>query len=241
MFKVRLVLIEVSSPHFRALWIFIIGVTFFILICCYSGLLVYATYHDCDPLTTKLAKAKDQLLPLLVMKVLGDYPGMPGLFVAGVFSAALSSLSTGLNSMSAVVLEDFIKPCVHDKLSNRATNIIMKSVVLFFGALCVALVFVVEKLGAVLQLSMSLGAMTSGPSFGIFCGGFLFPWMNEKGAFYGGLLGLASMAFIILGAQNAIANGQLTFQTKPLTVDGCTYSYNSSVFQIAQSFPEEDE
>lgn len=57
--------------------------------CSYCGLLIYATYHDCDPLTTKLAKAKDQLLPLLVMRLFGDYPGMPGLFVSGVFSAAL--------------------------------------------------------------------------------------------------------------------------------------------------------
>lgn len=57
--------------------------------CCYCGLLIYATYFECDPLTTKLAKQKDQLLPLLVMDILGDYPGLPGLFVAGVFSAAL--------------------------------------------------------------------------------------------------------------------------------------------------------
>lgn len=48
---------------------------------------MYATYHDCDPLTTKLAKAKDQLMPLLVMRVLGDYPGLPGMFIAGIFSA----------------------------------------------------------------------------------------------------------------------------------------------------------
>ncbi len=81
------------------------------VICCYSGLLIYATYFECDPLSTHLVKAKDQLLPLLVMDLLGDYPGLVGMFVAGVFSAALSSLSTGLNSMSGgivnLVLQNF--------------------------------------------------------------------------------------------------------------------------------------
>jgi len=37
----------------------------------------------------QLAVAKDQLLPLLVMDTLKGMPGVPGLFVAGVFSAAL--------------------------------------------------------------------------------------------------------------------------------------------------------
>ena len=37
----------------------------------------------------QLAAAKDQLLPLLVMDTLKGMPGVPGLFVAGVFSAAL--------------------------------------------------------------------------------------------------------------------------------------------------------
>lgn len=73
----------------RALWLFIAGTLTLIICCSYCGLLIYATYHDCDPLTTKLAKAKDQLLPLLVMRLFGDYPGLPGLFVSGVFSAAL--------------------------------------------------------------------------------------------------------------------------------------------------------
>jgi solute carrier family 5 (sodium-coupled monocarboxylate transporter), member 8/12 len=112
------------------------------------------------------------------MDRLGKFPGLPGLFVAGVFSAALSSLSTGLNSMSAVMLEDFFKPFTQRPLSERQTKYIMRGVVAVFGAICVVLVFVVEKLGAVLQLSMSLGAVTQGPLLGIFTMGVMFPWVH---------------------------------------------------------------
>lgn len=72
--------------------IYVIGITILISMCIYNGLLLYATYHDCDPLTTKLAKAKDQLVPLLVMQILQDIPGLPGLFIAGVFSGKYSQL-----------------------------------------------------------------------------------------------------------------------------------------------------
>lgn len=188
----------------RALWIFVFGVIFLMLLCAYNGLLIYATYKNCDPLTTKvcaklyftlsflfkltissfvysflqLARAKDQLLPLFVMDTLGEIPGLSGLFIAGVFSAALSSLSTCLNSMSAVVLEDFFKPFVKQPLSNLAINWIMRSVVVCVGVLCLALVFVVEKMGTVLQLTMSLEAITNGPLFGIFTIGILMPWVG---------------------------------------------------------------
>ncbi|KAL0278354.1 UNVERIFIED_CONTAM: hypothetical protein PYX00_000192 [Menopon gallinae] len=222
----------------RALWIFVAGTIFLIFICCSSGLVVYSTYYDCDPLTSRMAKAPDQLLPLMVMRVLGDYSGMPGFFVAGIFSAALSSLSTGLNSMAAVVLEDFIKPYFPTKLSNRATDILLKNVVILFGGLCIGLVFAVEKLGAVLQLSMSLSAVTSGPAFAIFSAGVLFPWVNGKGAFYGGLIGIAISSFVVLGTQNEKANGNLKIPMKPVSVEGCNFLFNSTEYSIP-SVPEE--
>ena len=137
------------------MWIYVFGIALITLLVSYAGLLVYATYYDCDPVKTKLVKASDQLVPLLVMRVLGNYPGMPGVFVAGIFSAALSSLSSGLNSMSAVVLEDFVKANTSKKLNKLLTAFIMRGAVVFFGALCIAFVFVVEKLGAVLQVIIS--------------------------------------------------------------------------------------
>lgn len=58
--------------------------------------------------------------------------------------------------MAAVVLEDFYKPLYNKPLSEKHTQIIIKLTVILFGAVCVGLVFVVEKLGAVLQVSNNL-------------------------------------------------------------------------------------
>lgn len=54
--------------------------------------------------------------------------------------------------MSSIVLQDFVRPFMPQKMSDRLTNVIMKSVVLFFGSVCVILVFLIEKLGTVLQV-----------------------------------------------------------------------------------------
>ena len=51
----------------------------------------------------------DQIFPLFVMQVMGDIPCLPGLFVAGVFSGALSTVSSGLNALAAVTFQDFIQ------------------------------------------------------------------------------------------------------------------------------------
>ncbi|XP_050096348.1 sodium-coupled monocarboxylate transporter 1-like [Anopheles aquasalis] len=211
----------------KALVLFICGTVLLLAMCCYNGLLIFAMYHDCDPLTTGLAKAKDQLVPLLVMEVLGEYPGLAGLFVAGIFSAALSSLSTALNSLSAIVLEDFCKPFVTKPLTETQTRYIMRFTVLAFGALAVMMVIVVEKMGAVLQLSMSLGPVTIGPLFGLFVMGFFFPRINGTCAIVGSVTGLVLMAYIVIRSQISIALGEIVFAEKPVSVSGCQYEFTA--------------
>lgn len=55
----------------------------------FAGLLMYAKYADCDPFTTGQVSKNDQLLPYYVMDVAARIPGLSGLFIAGVVSAAL--------------------------------------------------------------------------------------------------------------------------------------------------------
>ncbi|XP_059048017.1 sodium-coupled monocarboxylate transporter 1-like isoform X1 [Achroia grisella] len=211
-----------------AVVLFSIGISVLYCFCLYCGLLIYARFYDCDPLQTKLAKAKDQLLPLLVMDVLGEIPGLPGVFVAGIFSAALSSLSTSLNSMSAVVLEDFYKPFQRKPLTDQQAAWLMRGVVVLLGVVCVALVFIVEKMGTILQLTMTLEAMTMGPQLGVFTMGILMPWVDSTGALVGGVSGLALMSWWCLTAQMAIARGYISHPHKTLITEGCTYNYTIS-------------
>lgn len=54
-----------------------------------SGIVLFATYEGCDPLAAGLITKKDQILPFYVMDRLSSIPGLPGLFVACIFSGAL--------------------------------------------------------------------------------------------------------------------------------------------------------
>uniref|UniRef100_A0A224Y2P0 Putative potassium/glucose cotransporter n=1 Tax=Panstrongylus lignarius TaxID=156445 RepID=A0A224Y2P0_9HEMI len=72
------------------LWINAIGWSLVMFLCVYAGLLIFAAYAYCDPLRTQKIAKPDQLFPLFVMETLNTYPGFPGLFICGIFSAGLS-------------------------------------------------------------------------------------------------------------------------------------------------------
>ena len=111
-------------------------------------------------------------------------PGLPGLFVAGIFSAALSTLSTGLNSLSCIICQDVIKPCVEKPLTERQTAILLRLLVVVFGFMCICLVFVVENMGTVLPLATMLSGVTMGPLLAFYTIGVCLPWFNSKVAYY---------------------------------------------------------
>lgn len=66
------------------------------------------------------------MLPYYVHDVAGYIPGLSGLFVAGVFSAALSTISSGLNTLSGTLYEDFIKEWLPVTTSEKTASNIMK-------------------------------------------------------------------------------------------------------------------
>ncbi|XP_036321356.1 sodium-coupled monocarboxylate transporter 1 isoform X2 [Rhagoletis pomonella] len=210
---------------------------FLMLCCCYMGLLAYASYYDCDPLSTKLASASDQLPTLLVMKTVGDIPGLPGLFVSGVFSAALSSLSTGLNSLACVISQDVVASSLKTPLNERQTAVLLRLIVFVFGVACIGLVYVVEKLGMVLQLATMTGAVTMGPLLAVYTMGVVLPWINGKSALTGCLTGFLVLSWICTNAQIAQVKGEIAYPKMPVSIDGCDYEFdNETAWHIIHDY-----
>uniref|UniRef100_A0A1B0AS55 Sodium/solute symporter n=1 Tax=Glossina palpalis gambiensis TaxID=67801 RepID=A0A1B0AS55_9MUSC len=220
-----------SLPSLRkaqwSIFIFTIGIIAFISVCCFAGLLVYEFYTKCDPMSaglitrTTILQHDDQLLPVFVMQTVGHYYGVPGLFIAGVFGAALSSLSVVLNSTALVMLEDIVKGCLRLKLTERSSTILVKGCILILGVVAVALVFVLEQLSGILSVATSVTAIAAGTTCGLFTLGMLVPWSNNTGALVGAIAGACISGWISFGSQIAFANGYVTPHKLEISVEDC--------------------
>ena len=140
---------------------------------------MFAYYHDCDPIKSRQVDKKDQLFPLFVMQVMGDIPGVPGLFVAGVFSGALSTVSSGLNSLAAVCLKDFFGSGCNLKLSEDRAALVTKLLAVVFGVIGYGIVFLVKYLPGVLEAALGIFGIVGGPVLGAFTLGMFFPFANS--------------------------------------------------------------
>lgn len=123
-------------------------------------------------------------MPLFVVDVMGNMPGLPGLFVAGIFSASLSTISAAVNSLAAVTLEDYIKPMyLHFKkrpLPESNSTVQSKFIALTYGVICICVAFGARYLGGVLQASLTIFGVVGGPLFGLFTLGMFVPHANQR-------------------------------------------------------------
>ncbi|XP_060516657.1 sodium-coupled monocarboxylate transporter 1-like isoform X2 [Cylas formicarius] len=233
----------VSLPNVKqskiSVALFTVGVSLFVSICCYSGILVYAVYSSCDPHSAGRIKSDDQLLPLFVMETAGHLRGVPGLFIAGVFGAGLSSLSVVLNSTAQVVLEDFVKGCLRKDLTEKTSMIIVKTVVLGLGIVAVGFLYVVEHMGGVLAMATSLSAIAAGTTFGVFTLGMLVPWANSYGAVCGAIAGALMAGLVSFGTQSVAAAKLVVPHKLPVSVDGCYDKYGIGTNATIIEYPDE--
>ncbi|KAG8191760.1 hypothetical protein JTE90_008823 [Oedothorax gibbosus] len=175
----------------------------------FDGVVIYALFHDCDPLSRPEApiESADQLMPLSVVHLFagGWAPGLTGLCVSGVFSASLSTVSSAVNSLTAVTLEDFIRPHCCTSSSETRLALIAKILAVCYGAFTLLLTLVVSEFRGVIEASSVLFGMVGGPVLGVYALGMLTSLANEQGTLVGLLCGFALNAWLGFGSYAAKA------------------------------------
>uniref|UniRef100_H0XII6 Sodium-coupled monocarboxylate transporter 1 n=1 Tax=Otolemur garnettii TaxID=30611 RepID=H0XII6_OTOGA len=218
-----------------SLYINLLGLWTILTCSVFCGLALYSRYHDCDPWTAKKVSALDQLMPYLVMDILRDYPGLPGLFVACAYSGTLSTVSSSINALAAVTVEDVIKLRFRS-LSERSLSWISQGMSVLFGVLCIGMAALASVMGALLQAALSIFGMIGGPLLGMFSLGILVPFANSIGALAGLMSGFAVSLWVGIGAQlyPPCSERMLVLH---LETYGCNSSSNGTSWVTATEMP----
>lgn len=190
-----------------------------ITICCLTGLVMYANFSSCDPLSTGQVSNPNQLLPFFVMLKFNNIIFIPGLFLSSVFCASLSSVSSALNSMSACIWRDYLLRIKYfEKADDDVSARVTKIIALLCGLVCTGMGFLISRLDSnLIQISGTINGALQSPLIGIFFLSSMFPIANIYGLFAGALSGFGVGVWLGLGA----------FLTKPyypklpLNVTGC--------------------
>ncbi|XP_047377889.1 sodium-dependent multivitamin transporter isoform X2 [Sciurus carolinensis] len=166
---------------------------------CLIGLVMFAYYQEYPMSTQQSQAAPDQFVLYFVIDVLKGLPGLPGLFVACLFSGSLSTISSAFNSLATVTMEDLIQPWFPEFCEARAI-VLSRSLAFGYGILCLGMAYISSQLGSVLQAAISIFGMVGGPLLGLFCLGMFFPFANPPGAIVGLLAGLIMAFWIGIGS-----------------------------------------
>ncbi|KAK9722150.1 Sodium:solute symporter family [Popillia japonica] len=240
----------IALPNYKSvktamIW-FTFGTMAFLSFSVIFGLIIFAKYYNCDPLSAGKVSEPDQLLPYYVMEIGRDIPGLPGLFTASIFSAALSTLSAQINGLSATIYEDFIFAYIKEGTSQKTISNYLKLIAVVVGIINTSLVFIMPYLGGMLPLNLSFGGVTGGTICGIFAAGMFIPSINAKGALWGGTFSFICLSLIVFGSQYYKLMDLITYPHLPVSTDGCqnvttilnnTALHENAILMSLQSVP----
>ena len=201
-------------------------------LCYLVGASVFAYFSkiQCDPFQSRMLSSPNQLLPFFVKTCYDKKAGGQGLFLAVLYSASLSSVSSVLSGCAANIWEDHIKPHFSTASDARAALANKVLVVILAAVISTLSVFVAHMPGNLLQILGTLSSSASAPVAGIFFLATLTSHSEWRGAIIGCVVGITVTAWISFGSLR-FANPSRPLP--PLDIAGCdTYFPNISVTNL---------
>ena len=128
--------------------------------------------------------------------VLGELPiGLAGLFIAAIIAAAMSSISSELNSLSTTSIIDFYRRWFRPEASDAHYLRVSKVATAFWGVFaCIVAVYAVS-LGSLIEVVNRFGSFFYGSILGVFLLAMI-PRARGRGALVGLVLGMVAVGLI---------------------------------------------
>jgi SSS family solute:Na+ symporter len=118
--------------------------------------------------------------------------GLVGLSLVALFAAAMSSLDSVLNSLSATTMEDFVRRFQRTPLEVRRELWLSRALTMLWGTVTLIMAFFVGDIApTVLEAINKVGSLANGPILAVFVLGILSAGVNGTQAVSGLLCGVA--------------------------------------------------
>lgn len=171
-----------------------------------SALYVFFQFNPSGPATAMLTGAEkpEGILPYFVMNYLP--PGVAGIIIAAAVAAAMSSLDSSLNAVSAVFVTDLyrarFRPDKEERHYLKAARIASGIAAVVMVGLAILLAYAETK--TMQDVSTMLGAVFGGGILGLFLFGFFTKWGDGRAAACGVIATVCYTVYIILGEQELV-------------------------------------
>lgn len=157
---------------------FLIGLLLFI------GVGMFA-YYRAFPALLPPGLPGDRVLPYYIIHALPD--GVSGLLITAIFAAAMSSMDSGISSLSTVIVHDVLRPLRATPAPDEHDLRIARRLVLALGALATGVAFYISSFRHVIEAYTTIISLFSGPVLALFLLGLL----SRRATFAGWVAGTA--------------------------------------------------
>ena len=141
------------------------------------------------------AEKPDLMIPIFIRDYLPH--GIIGILMVAIFSAAMSSLSSAINSLSAASVEDFFNRA--KDLDDKRYMSYSKYAALFWGIVCIGLAFFTGDIAkTVIEAINKVGSVFYGPILATFISAIAIKRVNATGANIGLIAGVAVNVYLWL-------------------------------------------
>lgn len=162
-----------------------------------TALFAYYQAHPTElPEAYRAAGKSDYVFPWFIVTVLPS--GVNGLLVAAIFAAAMSTVSTSLNSSATILLNDFYRRYWSRGTDDARDLRFLRLVTLGWGALGVAVALAMTRVASALDAWWLLAGIFSGGTLGLFLLGRLVRRADNRAAIGAVVIGVLAIVWLTL-------------------------------------------